>query len=198
MGLTISSLFSRLFGKRQMRILMGNFIFIFINYVGVCWWRHESKWRHINLFLTSKFLFWKSLLRPEVPKFSLLMHSPTAALFMLTLWTLRLFKVPVTREYTECFLTLLFMYSVGLRWSSGLERQFSRSWRRSRVRLPVSPFLRECPEEKSREKSSRIVNERERDDVDIRSTGGKVAREAGVSGNGYENWFGSFRRRLNG
>ena len=112
MGLTISSLFSRLFGKRQMRILMGNFIFIFINYVGVCWWRHESKWRHINLFLTSKFLFWKSLLRPEVPKFSLLMHSPTAALFMLTLWTLRLFKVPVTREYTECFLTLLFMYSL--------------------------------------------------------------------------------------
>ena len=30
--------------------------------------------------------------------------------------------------------------------------------------------------------TSRIVNERERDDVDIRSTGGKVAREAGGSG----------------
>ena len=59
----------------------------------------------------------------------------------------------------------------------------------SAVRIPVSPsFLREWPEEKSREKSSRIVStsrivdERERDDVDIRSAGGKVAREAGVSG----------------
>ena len=31
-------------------------------------------------------------------------------------------------------------------------------------------------------KFSRIVDERERDDVDIRSTGGKVAREAGGSG----------------
>ena len=67
----------------------------------------------------------------------------------------------------------------------------------SRVRLPVSPsFLRECPEEKSREKSSRIVNERERDDVDIRSTGGKDDGEEGMRiRNGYENWFGSSRKR---
>ena len=84
-------------------------------------------------------------------------------------------------------------FTVGLRWSSGLERHFSRSWRRSRVRIPVSPssFLRECPEEKPREKSSRIVNERERDDVDNRSTGGKD--DDGEGGrrirNGYENWF---------
>ena len=72
----------------------------------------------------------------------------------------------------------------GALWSSGLIRQVSLLQRQgSKVRIPVSPsFFREWPEEKSREKSSRIVNERERDDVDIRSTGGKVAREAGVSG----------------
>ena len=76
----------------------------------------------------------------------------------------------------------------------------------SRVRLPVSPsFLRECPEEKSREKSSRIVstsrivNERERDDVDIRSTGCKDDSEGGMRiRSGYEKWFGSSRKRLNG
>ena len=47
------------------------------------------------------------------------------------------------------------------RWPSGLSRQKLRLWRRSRVRIPVSPsFLREkCPEEKSREK---VEQDRER------------------------------------
>ena len=64
----------------------------------------------------------------------------------------------------------------------------------SKVRIPVSPsFLRECPEEKPREKSSRIVNERERDDVDIRSTGCKDDDSEGGMRirNGYEKCFGS-------
>ena len=71
----------------------------------------------------------------------------------------------------------------------------------SKVRIPVLPsFFREWPEEKPREKSSRIVNERERDDVDIRSTGCEDDSEGGMQiRNGYdENRLGSFRRRLNG
>ena len=74
----------------------------------------------------------------------------------------------------------------------------------SKVRIPVSPssFLRECPEEKAARnetRSSRIVNERERDDVDIRLTGCKDDSEGGMRiRSGYEKWFGSFRRRLNG
>ena len=72
----------------------------------------------------------------------------------------------------------------------------------SGVCIPVSPsFLRERnPEEKSREKSSRIVKERERDDVDIRSTGCKDDSEGGMRiRSGYEKGFRFvFRRRLNG
>ena len=86
------------------------------------------------------------------------------------------------------------------RWPSGLSRQKLRSWRRSRVRIPVSPsFFRECPEEKPREKLSRIVNERERDDVDIRSTGCKDDSKGGMHiRDGYEKGFGSSRRCING
>ena len=43
------------------------------------------------------------------------------------------------------------------------------------------------------------MNERERDDVDIRSTGCKDDSEGGMRiRNGYEKGFGSFQRRLNG
>ena len=87
----------------------------------------------------------------------------------------------VTWKISNCVFISVEVVLWGVAWSSGQRR--SLQLQGSRVRIPVSPsFLREWPEEKSREKSSRIVNERERDDVDIRSTGGKVAREAGGSG----------------
>ena len=70
----------------------------------------------------------------------------------------------------------------------------------SRVRIHVSPsffIARMRPEEKSREKSSRIVNERERVDVDIRSTGCDrvTAREACKSGMAMRKAFSSFQKK---